>query len=133
MHQEQRGICVEWDNTEHTIIRWDFYVWTYADFHDAIQITFQMFAAAKLATHPPSILNLTHSARIPLGAFLHSRVALQLMDQQSYTVVAGASGFARQITEMFINFNPTARSKVFIADTLEEARLFISRRQNGLE
>src|SRR5262245_18105076 len=111
---DKRGICVEWDNPEQSVIRWDFYDWTWDDFHAAAQQTLSMFMTCKGGARTPSILNLKDSSRIPPGVFAHSRVALDMMDGGDYTIIAEASGLARMLTEIFIRFNPKAREKVFM-------------------
>ena len=132
---DKRGICVEWDNPERSVIRWDFYDWTWDDFHAASQHTLKLFETDKGGARTPSILNLKHSKRIPPGVFPHSRFALDLMDESDYTVIAEASGLARTLTEIFLRFNRQAREKVFIVNTLDDARTFITARtyQQGSE
>lgn len=129
MSQRKRGICVEWDNAEQTIIRWDFYVWTWDDFRAAAQQSSDMRALMKHVPNLPSILNFQHSSSIPSGALAHARTAVPKMTAD-YTVLVGASAFARRLTQLFIELNPRIRGKVFIVDTLDDARKLINDRMD---
>jgi hypothetical protein len=129
MMEGRRGICVEWDNPQKTIIRWDFYDWTWEDFHAAAQQTLDMFAAANRTKATPSILNLKHSGSVPLGAIPNSRIELDMMAEDSITVIAEASGYANTLTRLFVRLHPKARGKVFVVDTLEQARAFIAKQK----
>jgi hypothetical protein len=119
-----------WDDADHTVIRWDFYDWTWDDFHAAAQQVEAMFTAANKPFYIPSILNLKHSGRIPIGAFPHFSVAIDMMETDGWTVIAEASGFARTLAKVFMTFNPAAREKVYFAETLEDARRLIKQRRS---
>jgi hypothetical protein len=99
MQGTKRGICIVWDDADHTVIRWDFYDWTWDDFHAAAQQVEAMFTAANKPFYIPSILNLKHSGRIPIGAFPHFSVAIDMMETDGWTVIAEASGFARTLAK----------------------------------
>jgi hypothetical protein len=129
MHHDKRGIYIEWDDAEQTIIRWDFYRWTWKDFHAAAMQVEAMFVAANKPFYVPSILNLKHSGSIPIGAFPHFSMAIDMMETDGWTVITEASGFARMLAVVFMRFNPKARGKVYFADTLEDARALIAQRR----
>lgn len=125
-----QGICVEWDNPQKTVIRWDFGEWTWDDFHAAARLSMQMRATRDDRSDLPSILNFKNSGPIPSGALAHARTALEMMAARDYTVIAEASGRVRALTRIFIQFNEKARSKIFVAHTVEEARHLIHTRLN---
>jgi hypothetical protein len=125
----QQGICVEWDNPQKTIIRWDFYDWTWEDFHAAAQTSIDLRATVNDRLHVPSILNFKNSGSLPAsGAFSHARAALEKMAARDYTVIAEASGYVRAMAHLFTQFDARAREKVLIARTVEEARILINKR-----
>lgn len=129
MQQRRKGICVEWDNADHTIIRWDFYLWTWEDFHAAVAKGETLFTSANKPFYVPTILNLTHSGSVPIGAFFHFDSAIVMMETDGWTVLVGASGFAHLLAKAFMRFNPKARDKVNFSHTLEEARAWIAQRR----
>ncbi len=129
MQHDKPGICVQWDNPDQSAIRWDFYDWTWDDFHAAAQQVQQLFESAYTGTYIPSILHLKNSGPLPPGAFSHFRSVMGMMETDGWTVVAGASGYAVRLTKIFVRLHPQARSKVFFVDSLAEARALIAMRQ----
>lgn len=59
------GIAVQWDNTEHTVIRWDFENdWSWDDLADTARVSSAMIASADNAV---SVIINTKGSRAPHG------------------------------------------------------------------
>ena len=128
----KHGIHVSFDNPDKTALRWDFaYHWTWDDFYASLQTGLGMRATVKEIPCVPIILNFKDSGPIPMGVLPHARAALEMMDPRDYLIVANGSGFTRSLVEVVRTLNPTAREKMMLVDTLEDARLMIVERNQG--
>lgn len=121
-------IRVEFDNPEHTIIRWDFRGrWTWDDWYVSVQQVIALRASVNDKPVVPAIINFKLSGPLPLGALPHARATGEFMDPRDYVVIVHASGYMRSMIEAFRLLNPSFRERILLADTLDDARALITR------
>lgn len=122
-----RGITVSFDNPEKTIIRWNFWGrWTWDDWRISTNRMLELRASVSDMPCVPSIFDFKHGGSMPMGALSHGRATIELMAPQDYLVIAHASGFIRSLFEVFQMLNPSLSRKVYLVDTVKDARLLIA-------
>lgn len=118
------GIMVEWDNPEHTVIRFIYTgQWSVDDLFSATQESRVMMDSVNHRVH--GIIDMRSSKLVPNGALsLGRNVSLRKHPNQGRSIVIGANNLVRTLFDVYrkvyrTSFDETAYS---FATTLEEAR-----------
>ncbi len=110
------AIAVQWDNLEHTVVRWDFdRDWTWEEFADSARVSSAMMAS--MDARIDVILNVTN-CRPPqrsMTRYHRSAVGYVPANVGSLVLVQGTNERAAEIVAPF--FNP-----LVVVDSLDEAR-----------
>lgn len=123
-------ITVSFDNPERTVIRWDFDgLWNPDDWYDSTRRALELRETVIDTPVVPAIFDLSRSAGVPAGMLPHARVAMEMMDQRDYVILAHPSGVVRSLTFMYRLLNPAMADKVQLADSVADARRMISERK----
>jgi len=120
------GITVLWDNDEQTIIRYDFEGrWVWSEFYTATE---NAFALTRSVTHTvDSISNFKPGAALPSDALFQFRRAMATAPKnRGVTVIVGGSTLIKTMVIVFGKVNRQLSERLFLADTLEQARALIS-------
>ena len=122
-----RGITVSFDNPEKTIIRWNFWGrWSWDDWRVSTNLMLELRASVSHLPCVPSIFDFKHAGSMPMGALSHGRSTIELMAPQDYIIIANGSGFIRSLFEVFRMLNPSLSGKIYLANTVKDARLLIA-------
>lgn len=116
------SINVQWDNEEHTRVRWDFIgAWDWDDFLAAQKASNDLI---KSVPHTVDIISdVSQSPHIPPGAMARFRTYRRDdPDNAGRVVLVGASVYIKTIVEIFRGMFPNTGGKFTFADSLEEAR-----------
>ena len=116
------GIQIEWDNTEKTVVRWDFQGrWTLDDMRAAVD---QSTALRRSVPHATTIiLNLEGSQAIPLGVLPQMVVAMNTYPyKRRGVIVAGGGVLAQNIVRVYSSLRHHPTEDFLIVDSLAEAR-----------
>ncbi len=122
------SINVTWDNTEHTIVRWEFNgAWDWDEFYDA----FAQSKALVQSSSDPSvavICDLRRSAGLPEQFMAHyPHVHRDKSDNRGMIVVVGSSSFIKAAIRTFNQvFGRWLKDEIRTAASLEEARALIA-------
>ena len=118
------GIQVVWDDSEQTIIRWDFDSdWDWSDFWNAFSESIRI--GEGYTKRVDVIPNVTHTKRLPIGALgAFKSVDTRLPDFVKLVVVAGSDSMTRMMIKTFAQINRIDSWRT--ATTLEEARAIIA-------
>ena len=126
-------ITVSFDNPEHTVLRWDFDgIWTVDDWYASTRRALELRSTVLDNPCVPAIFDLSRSAQVPVGMLPHARVAMEMMDQRDYVVLAHPSGVVRSLTLIYRMLNPSMADKVLLADTITEARIMVGHQAAGV-
>jgi hypothetical protein len=115
------GINAIWDNTEKTIIRYDYEgTWTWDDLHKALEESHTMM---RTVSHPVDvIIDVSSSRLIPSGALGRSKnITDNKPDNHGKTMVVGANSFIQGLSDLFRKIYRKELTVTYVA-TLEEAR-----------
>lgn len=95
------GIQVQWDNPQHTIIRYDFAAhWTSEDFFDAIAADDDMIASVDHPVH--LILDMSKSDTVPVVQLTRlRRIAGSVGEQTGLIVLVGANMWINALADIF--------------------------------
>ena len=116
------SINVQWDNEEHTLVRWDFIgMWDWNDFLAAQK------ASNDLINSVPHTVNIisdvSRSPHVPPGAIARFRTYRRVDPENAGRVVlVGASIYIKTIVEIFRGMFPNTGGNFTFANSLEEAR-----------
>ena len=122
------GVTVAWDNTEKTIMRFDYTGdWTWDDF-DAVEPDLQ--AMMDSVDHQVDTIVVLETSSVPLGALARFSTIVNSPSfthpNAGLTVVVGASGLARALADIFGKAHKQTAAKIAMASTLEEAYAIIA-------
>ena len=110
------GIAVQWDNLEHSIIRWDFENdWSWDDFADTVRVSSAMIASADEIV---SVILNTEGSRAPSGritAYHRSAFNYTPENVRSLILVGGQDLEAVQVVAPFF-------TNMHVVDNLYHAR-----------
>ncbi len=124
-------ITLHWDDTEQTIIRWDFQgTWDWQEVYACTKRSTQMREEVE---HPVSvILNMDKAGLLKPGALNHAKVALQFSpDNRDMVVVVGRSTFLQTMVEIFSKMNVSISDSFTGVESLAEARRIIGDRREA--
>jgi len=125
------AILAAWDNDEKTIIRHDFdAAWSWDEFWELVRLNSAMVESVS-PKDVDIIVNLGKSMT-PRGGLTMSnlrKARLSALPNQGIVVVV-ATPFMKALLSVFISFDPEMSEKLFIVETLEEARRMISERRS---
>ncbi len=116
------SINVQWDNEEHTLVRWDFIgTWDWNDFLAAQKASNELISSVP---HRVDIIgDVSGSHQIPPGAIARFRTYRRDDPPNAGRVVlVGASAYIRTMVEIFRGIFPNTGGNFTFADSLEEAR-----------
>ena len=115
-------ITVQWDNEEHTLVRWDFIgAWDWNDFLAAQQASNDLINSVPHTVH--IIGDVSRSAQLPPGAIARFRTFKRVDPENAGRVVlVGASIYIRTIVDIFRGMFPKTGGNFTFANSLEEAR-----------
>jgi hypothetical protein len=119
-------IKVQWDNEQHTLVRWDFMgVWNWSDFLAAQN---ESNALIKSVSHTVDIIgDVSQIHRVPPGAIGQFRIYRRNdPDNTGRVVLVGANTYIRTIVEIFRGMFPNTGGNFTFADSLEEARSLLA-------
>jgi hypothetical protein len=122
------GITVVWDNDEQTIMRYDFEgQWVWSEFFAA---TAEAFTLTRSVTQTvDSISNFKPGAALPSDALFQFRRAMATAPKnRGVTVIVGGSTLIKTMVIVFGKVNRQLGERLFLADTLDQARMLISSR-----
>jgi hypothetical protein len=116
------GINVQWDNDDHTLVRWDFVgEWNWDDFLAAQKASNDFINSV---THTVDIIvDVSKSQHLPPGAI--GRFRTYRRDDPENTgraVVVGASIYIRTMVDIFRGMFPNTGGNFTFANSLDEAR-----------
>jgi hypothetical protein len=124
------GITVLWDNDEHTVIRYDFEgQWIWSEFFVA---TGDAFTLTRSVSHTvDSISNFMPGAALPSDALFQFRRAMATAPpNRGVTVIVGGSTLIKTMVIVFGKVNRQLGARLFLADTLDQARTLLSARRS---
>jgi hypothetical protein len=127
------SIAVLWDNTEQTIIRYDFEgQWVWSEFFTATQ---QAFALTRSVPHTvDSISNFKPGAALPSDALFQFRRAMaSAPPNRGVTVIVGGSTLIKTMVIVFGKINRQLGERLFLADTLDQARALLAARHTSAD
>jgi hypothetical protein len=116
------SINVQWDNDEHTLVRWDFIgMWDWNDFLAAQKASNDLI---NTVPHTVDIISdVSQSPHVPPGAIGRFRTYRRNDPANAGRVVlVGASIYIKTIVEIFRGMFPKTGGNFTFADSLEEAR-----------
>jgi hypothetical protein len=122
------GVTVTWDNEERTRLRWDFEEkWTWDEYYQADQQARTMMEGVSYSIG--GIVNLQKSTSLPPETLTHfRRIATNPIPNISISVIVGANALVTAFYKIFRSLYGSAAEKFAFANTIEEARTFISHR-----
>ncbi len=126
------SIQVEWDNDQHTVVRYTFLGnWTWAELYASLDSGEAM--AKDVPVRVSAILDLREGSSLPGGSFLNRTVRdhAQALVNRAQTdrgqiAVVGAGPLIRSMFTVFSNLFADKAGGVTFVDSLEEARRIIS-------
>ena len=125
------NISIEWDNEEHTILRYDVHgPWTWDEFYTARQM------ASDLMDESPNdlvdaIIDFRSGNFMPRNALSHfQQVARTSNSKAGIAVMVGTTGFIKTLYYLMSRLYSSMEDKMRIAETLEEARALLAKRQS---
>jgi len=122
------GISVNWDNSEHTIIRFIYDgAWNLNDLFDALQDARDLMDTVDYSV--AGIVDMRESRLMPNGALsLGRNVTMRKHPNQGKTMIVGASGFVRTLYDVYrkVYRNTFDESSYVFASSLEEARIHLN-------
>jgi hypothetical protein len=115
-------IIVQWDNEEHTLVRWDFIgIWDWNDFLAAQKASNALISSVPHTVH--IIGDVSRSHHLPTGAIARFRTFKRADPENAGRVVlVGASVYIKTIVEIFRGMFPNTGGNFTFANSLEEAR-----------
>jgi hypothetical protein len=115
-------INVQWDNEEHTLLRWDFMEsWGWDDFLAAQKASNDLITSVPQTVHIIGDVSRTHAS--PAGAIARFRTYRRDDPPNAGKVVlVGASAYIRTMVDIFRGIFPNTGGNFTFADSLEEAR-----------
>lgn len=126
------GIVVNWDDSDQTIIRWDFgETWLWEDFHNAFSQSLDLSNAVSHRVDVIPYLKMTRS--VPPNALAQfNRIQRQMPANTHLIVITGGNPFENAIISAF---RAAYRADTWrTAKTLEDARALIQReREKSLQ
>lgn len=119
---QNMSITVQWDNEEHTLLRWDFVeTWDWDDFLAAQKASNDLIGSVPHTVH--IIGDVSRSHHLPPGAIARFRTYKRNDPPNAGRVVlVGASTYIRTIVETFRGMFPKTGGNFTFANTLDEAR-----------
>ncbi|MBZ0297447.1 MAG: hypothetical protein K8L99_33115 [Anaerolineae bacterium] len=123
-------ITVNFDTPDKKVIFWKFDgPWSVEDWYACTRRALELRATVNDIPVVPAIFDLSSSGRVPSGMLPHARVAMEMMDQRDYVILAHPSGVVRSLTFMYRLLNPSMADKVLLADTVADAHRMIGERK----
>ncbi|MEO8609079.1 MAG: hypothetical protein ABI690_14410 [Chloroflexota bacterium] len=116
------SINVQWDNEEHTLVRWDFIeTWDWNDFLAAQKTSNALISSVP---HKVDIIgDVSRSAYMPPGSIARFRTYRRDDPANAGRVVlVGANTYVKTIVEIFRGMFPNTGGNFTFANSLEEAR-----------
>ena len=116
------SIKVQWDNEEHTLLRWDFVgIWNWNDFQAAQK---ESNALINSVSYTVDIIgDVSQSHHVPPGAIGQFRTYRRNDPENTGRVVlVGASIYIKTIVEIFRGMFPNTGGNFTFANSLDEAR-----------
>jgi hypothetical protein len=125
------SINVQWDNEQHTLLRWDFIgVWNWDDFLAAQKESNDLITSVP---HKVDIIsNVSQSHHLPPGAI--GRFRMYRRDDPENTgrvVVVGASIYIKTMVDIFRGMFPNTGGNFTFANSLDEARSVLGNVSSG--
>jgi hypothetical protein len=116
------SITVQWDNQEHTLLRWDFVEpWDWDDFLAAQKASNDLISSVPHTVH--IIGDVSRSHHLPTGAIARFRTYKRDDPPNAgRVVIVGASTYIRTIVETFRGMFPKTGGNFTFANSLDEAR-----------
>jgi hypothetical protein len=116
------GIKVQWDNEQHTLVRWDFLgVWNWNDFLAAQNESNTLIKSVPYTVDIISDVSQIHP--VPPGAIGQFRLYRRNDPENTGQVVlVGANIYIRTIVDIFRGMFPNTGGQFTFANSIEEAR-----------
>ncbi len=117
------GIRTFWDNADKTIVRLDFASWGWLDVHAAIE---EFLALSATVDYPvAALLNLREANVVPLeGALTNMQYLFHMLPDK--LALVGVKPLGKIMLNIFFSMQPSYRQRVFLAETLDEARTLLN-------
>ncbi|HSS95563.1 MAG TPA: hypothetical protein VLK33_00955 [Terriglobales bacterium] len=120
--EQSMSINVQWDNEEHTLVRWDFIgMWDWNDFLAAQKTSNDLISSVP---HTVDIIgDVSRSPHVPPGAMARFRTYRRNDPENAGRVVlVGANIYIKTIVDIFRGMFPKTGGNFTFANSLEEAR-----------
>jgi hypothetical protein len=122
------SVYVDWDNTEHTIVRFDLTQrWTWDEFSQAYQ-----YALTLLESVPHRVHFIIHMSDPVSASYMPPNSIQEAVKiykdgppNLGKTIFAGGNAIAKSIHQLGQNVYPTIFGKYLLAASLDEARTFL--------
>ncbi|NWF70281.1 MAG: hypothetical protein HXY40_14440 [Chloroflexi bacterium] len=126
------GIRVVWDNSEQTIVRFDFEAkWNFLDFDYVIHECISMMR--KVSHRVDVLINIGESGPLAVGAVLETRDLRETLPSNfGVMVFAGNPVYGSAIASVLTRVYPALSDEFVFADDLAQARAAVARAAEGL-
>lgn len=124
------GIDVLWDDSERTILRYDFEPeWTWVEFWEAIDESNAMMLSVPYTVD--FIGNFSNGKLPSIGSFRILKRSREVSpDNLGLIVLVGMNDFIRVLLEVFTKIYPALGARMVAVHTLEEARALLAERHS---